>query len=55
LSDNAIDGYRDAATHILADGVCPMLPLEVLRALWHRGGADRALAEELHARAGVVA
>ncbi len=49
LSDNQIDGWADCARYILATTGCsPMLPLEVLRALWKRGGEDRALAEKLH-------
>lgn len=48
LSDQALDGWRDAARHILAAGKTPALPLEVLRALYRRGGDDRALAQELH-------
>jgi len=30
----------------------PLLPIEVLRALYRRGGDDRALAIELHAATG---
>jgi hypothetical protein len=41
-----------AARHILAVGEVPLLPLEVLCALWRRGGHDRALAEQLHAATG---
>lgn len=49
LSARAIDGWRDAAMYLLANsGKTPLLPVEVLQALWRRGGADRALAEELH-------
>jgi hypothetical protein len=47
LSEWAIDGWRDAAQHILANGAMPIVPIEVRRALWHRP-ADRALAELLH-------
>jgi hypothetical protein len=50
LTDNQIDGYADAARYILdTTGCTPMLPLEVLRGLYRRGGEDRALAEKLHA------
>ncbi len=49
LSDCAIDGWADAARHVLITcGQMPLLPIEVRRALWRRGGADRALAELLH-------
>lgn len=47
LSDRMIDGGRDAALHILANGGVPLLEFEVLQALWRRGGADRELAELL--------
>ena len=55
LSDNAITGYRDAAEYIMATSGCtPLLPVEVLRALYRRGGNDRALAEQLRNTAGQV-
>lgn len=52
LSDHAIDGWRDAALRLLFDGQVPILPLEVRRALWRRGGPDRVLAEQLHQACG---
>ncbi|OSC27105.1 hypothetical protein B8W68_09900 [Mycobacterium paraintracellulare] len=52
LSEHAIDGWRDAAEHVLATGRTPVLPIEVRRALWRRGGADRELAELLHEACG---
>ncbi len=57
LSDNQIDGYADAARYIIdSSGCTPMLPVDVLRALYRRGGDDRVLAEQLHAKtAGAVA
>ena len=48
LSGVVVDGWRDSAVHILAAGLLPRLPLEVLRALYRRGGRDRLLAEMLH-------
>ena len=54
LSDTAMDGWRDAAQHLLATGQMPILPLEVRRALWRRGGHDRVLAELLHNACGEV-
>lgn len=48
LSDRALDGWRDTALHVLRTGHMPVLPIEVRRALWKRGGADRVLAELLH-------
>lgn len=54
LTDKAVDGWRDAAEYITATGKTPLLPVEVLRALYRRGGDDRALAEQLHAASGGV-
>jgi hypothetical protein len=54
LSDVVVDGWRDAARHVLAVGPMPLVPLEVRRALYRRGRADRELAETLHAGCGGV-
>jgi len=53
LSKRTVDGYRAAARHVLESGSTPALPLEVLRALWRRGGAERELATRLHHLGGV--
>jgi hypothetical protein len=53
LTDNQLDGWRDAANHVLARGDMPMVPLQVRRALWKRP-ADRALAKLLHEVCGGV-
>lgn len=48
LSDHQLDGWADCARFILdTAGVTPVVPVEVLRALWKRGGEDRLLAEKL--------
>jgi hypothetical protein len=52
LSEHALDGWRDAALRLLFDGRVPLLPIEVRRALWKRGGPDRVLAEQLHEACG---
>jgi hypothetical protein len=52
LSENALDGWRDAALRVLFGGQVPLLPIEVRRALWKRGGPDRILAERLHEACG---
>lgn len=52
LSEMALDAWRDAALRLLFDGQVPILPLEVRRALWRRGGPDRVLAEQLHQACG---
>jgi len=48
LTEHQVDYWRDAAVLLLRAGHIPLLPLEARRALWGRGGADRALAELLH-------
>lgn len=53
LTDHQIEGWKSAAERVLGvTGNTPLLPLEVLRALYRRGGQDRALAEQLHAATG---
>jgi hypothetical protein len=47
LTERQVDGWRDAALHVLGTDRIPLLPLEVRRALWRRGGADRALVQRL--------
>ncbi|MGO9101840.1 MAG: hypothetical protein ACLP9Y_21215 [Mycobacterium sp.] len=49
-----VDAGRDAALHVLDAGEIPLLQIEILQALYRRGGVDRALAEQLHALAGGV-
>ena len=52
LSDKMIDAGREAALHVLEIGQVPLLEIEVLQALWRRGGDDRQLAEQLHQLSG---
>lgn len=52
LSDRMVDAGRDAALHILNVGEIPLLEVETLRALYRRGGMDRALAQRLWELAG---
>lgn len=50
LSDHQLDGWADCARYVMdTSGCIPLLPVEVLRALWRRGGEDRALAEKIQA------
>ena len=49
LTERALDGWRDAACAVLAEGMKPIVPAEIRRSLWRRGGSDRALAERLTA------
>lgn len=55
LFGRALDAWRDAALHMLEVGNMPLVPLEVRRALWRRGSADRELAELLHEGCGGAA
>lgn len=48
LSDRSVDAGRAAALHVLEQGHVPLLEIEILRALYRRGGLDRQLAEQLH-------
>jgi len=48
MSEKWIDAGRDAAQHLLSVGQTPLLEIEVLQALWRRGGDDRRLAQHLH-------
>lgn len=47
LSEQRIDAGRDSAIRLLALGYVPILEIEVLQALWRRGGVERELAESL--------
>ena len=53
-SEKMFDAGREAAEHLLGHGLTPLLSVETRRALWRRGGDDRALVEELHALTGEV-
>lgn len=55
LTEHQLDGWANTARDLLRlPDVVPLLPIEVLRALYRRGGADRALAERLHRLTGGV-
>lgn len=43
LSNLVLDGYREAAQHLLALGLTPAPNLPAMRAMWRRGGEDRHL------------
>lgn len=46
-SDQAIDGYRDAAKHLLAQGLAPAPNFPAMREMWKRGGDDQRLAVQI--------
>lgn len=49
-SERYVDGYRDAAQHLLAVGMTPASNVDAMRAMWRRGGTDQRLAAELAER-----
>lgn len=51
-TDRMLDAGADAARHLVAAGYTPLLPADVLRALWRRGGHDRAMAQSLYGLGG---
>jgi hypothetical protein len=53
LTDDELDGWRDAACHIIEAGCSPLVPIQVRRALWRRP-ADRKFASLLHELCGDV-
>jgi len=46
-TDRCIDGYRDAAQHLLAHGLTPAPNIAAMRDMWKRGGADQLLAVQI--------
>ncbi|WP_051756040.1 hypothetical protein [Nocardia sp. NRRL WC-3656] len=50
ISTHQLEAWSAAANHIAADGLCPVLPREIVQLLWQRGGADRELAEQINER-----
>lgn len=55
LTDSYVDGYRDAALHLLAQGLLPAPNVPAMRVLWGRRGADQRLARTLAEHWQVVA
>ncbi|MGW3542049.1 hypothetical protein ACWDNI_16100 [Nocardia niigatensis] len=49
-----LSAWADAANHVAADGLCPVVPREILRLLWKRGGSDRQLAEQIATNGGAA-
>jgi hypothetical protein len=54
LTAHQLNGWRDAAEHVLGGGQVPLVPIEVRRALYRRGGQDRDLALRLHRCSGAA-
>lgn len=52
-SEQGLDAWAAAARHIMdATGCAPVVPPDMLRALWRRGGSDRELAQHVYDLAG---
>jgi hypothetical protein len=47
LTSHQLDSWAIVARHVLDAGYMPLVPLDVRRSLWRRGGTDRRLAELL--------
>jgi hypothetical protein len=50
ITDQHVAGYRDAAQHLLAQGLTPAPNVPALRVMWRCGGADQALARRISER-----
>ncbi len=50
-----LEAWHQAVNHIVADGLTPMLPVDVLRAMWRAGGPARDAAERVRRAGGVAA
>jgi hypothetical protein len=48
LTEGSLDGWADALGTLTGLDFTPLAPVEVLRALWRRGGSDRRLAQAVH-------
>lgn len=44
ITDQFVDGYRDACEHLLAEGLTPAPNVDALRVMWRRGGQEQRLA-----------
>jgi hypothetical protein len=53
--DPPINGYEDAARHLLDHGLLPAPSREGLQAMWKSGGESRRAAEAIAQRWGVAA
>jgi hypothetical protein len=46
-SSRSVDGYRDAALHLLAEGLIPAPNIKAMRELWRRGRDEQNLARTI--------
>ena len=54
LDGRQLGAWAAAAQHILQDHLSPIVPFDVLRALFRQGGDLRALAERIHRSGGAM-
>lgn len=47
VTEQYVDGYRDAAHHLLSQGLTPAPNIAAMRVLWRRGGDEQRLAVRL--------
>ena len=52
LTPEKLAAWAQAADHVAAEGLLPILPLVILRAMWREGGARRELAVRVHGAGG---
>lgn len=55
FSERQIEAWTEAVRHLTSDGMVPMVPVDVLREMWRRGGPERELAREIYESGGFVA
>lgn len=53
ITDRIVDGWQVASHHLLSMGLTPVVPVEIGRALWRRGGEDRKLVSDIASRGGI--
>jgi hypothetical protein len=47
ITDPYVDGYRDAAEHLLDAGLAPAPNISSMRVMWRRGGHDQEIARRI--------
>ena len=47
VTENYVDGYRDAVVRLMSHNLTPAPDLAAIRVLWRRGGQDQRLAVRL--------
>lgn len=47
ITERYVDGYRDAAESLLAQGLPPAPNIQAMRMMWRRGGHDQQIARRI--------